>query len=145
LVRARHVFSLLLFALVIGGCGSAARQAGPDECVVRIYFCTKELCDTAATREQIGRVQRRLREREDVYSVRFVSKDAALAQMRKLHPAMVEQLPMNPFPDLLRVRPVAGASSDEIAAIVQADRDGVQAVEYGKPGPGFAPGSKCSG
>jgi cell division protein FtsX len=123
----RVVYACLVGALV-GGCGSAAREAAPKKCVLHVYFCTKDLCGRAATAEQMQRVEARLSARDDVYSVRFVSKDEALEIMRARHPAVVQQLPTNPLPDSLRVRPVKGRSIARIAGSVRARHAGVDQV-----------------
>ena len=79
------------------------------------------------------RVEVRLRERGDVYSVQFVSKKEALAIMRKRHPVMVERLRANPFPESLRIRPAKGEALARIAASVRSGHDGVERVDYAKP------------
>jgi cell division protein FtsX len=128
----RRFACALLLALLVGGCGSAAREAAPAKCVVHVFFCTKDLCERAATGAQMQRVEARLRERGDVYSLQFVSKKEALAIMRKRHPVMVGRLPANPFPDSLRVRPVKGEALARIAAAVRSGQDGVERVDYAK-------------
>ena len=74
-------------------------------------------------------LSRRLAADDDVFSVRFVDKRAALAIMRKERPEMTQGLPTNPFPDSLRVRPVRGIASRKIAAKVHAAA-GVHAVKF---------------
>jgi cell division protein FtsX len=76
------------------------------------------------------RIEVRLRGREDVYSVRFVSKEEALRIMERRHPDAVAILPSNPLPDSLRVRAVKGASLARIAAAVHPRRAGVHDVNY---------------
>jgi cell division protein FtsX len=120
----------LLLVAVAGGCGSAAREAASQECVVRVYFCRADYCGRAATREQMRRIEARLRGRDDVYSVRFISKEEALRIMKRRHPDAVAILPSNPLPDSLRVRPVKGASLARIAATVHPRREGVHTVNY---------------
>jgi hypothetical protein len=68
----RRFACALLLALLAGGCGSTAREAAPAKCVVHVV-CTKDLCERAATGAQMQRVEARLRERGDVYSLQFVS------------------------------------------------------------------------
>jgi cell division protein FtsX len=111
--------------IVAAGCGAAGRTAAPPKCIVRVFFCTSDLCTRPATRDQIHAVEKRLRARDDVYSVRFVSKAAALREMKKRFPDEVAGLPSNPFPDSLRVRPVKGAAPSRIAASVRSRRMGV--------------------
>ena len=45
-----------------------------------------------------------------VKTIQFISKDQALAQERKKHPAMVNSLPYNPFPNAFKVYPEAGGA-----------------------------------
>jgi cell division protein FtsX len=65
----------------------------------------------------------------DVYSVRFISKREALALMRRRFPAQTANLPSNPFPDSLRVRPVKGVAPSRIAAKIHRKKDGIDVVE----------------
>jgi cell division protein FtsX len=101
------------------GCGEM-REAAPKECVLHVYF------GHSATRAEMKRAETRLRDRDDVYSVRFVSKQEALQIMRERFPAETENLMANPFPDALTVRPVKGASLEQIAADVRSGRDAVK-------------------
>ena len=50
-----------------------------------------------------------------VKRIQFVSKDQALAQERKKHPAMVNSLPYNPFPNAFKVYPKQAEQIDAIA------------------------------
>jgi cell division protein FtsX len=122
----RAVVTVVVLLLV--GCGSA-REGAPLGCIVHVYFCTDRTCATAATRGQIGRLETQLRARHDVYSVVFVSKKQALEIMRKRHPVLVQQLPFNPFPDALRVRPVKGTSPVLLASTIAAGQAGVERVK----------------
>jgi cell division protein FtsX len=121
----------LVGVVLVAGCGSGMREAAPKECVVRVFFCTADICGRPATREQINQVTARLSGREDVYSVTFVSKEEALEIMRKRNPGMVERLPTNPLlPPSLRVRPLEGSDPAAIAAAVPARHAGVHKVDY---------------
>lgn len=124
-------------ALVVAatGCGTAARKAAPARCVVRIYFCTEFSCKRAASKAQVRALSRRLAVDDDIFSVRFIDRRQALAIMRKQHPAMMQNLPLNPLPDSLRVRPVQGVASRAVAAKVHPRGDGVQAVKFVRGAP----------
>ena len=111
------------------GCGDGARKAAPARCIVRIYFCTQITCGRTATKGEVAALARRLREDADVYSVRFVDKREALEIMRRRHPDMVRDLPANPFPDSLRVRPVAGVGGRAIRAKARPGAGGVETVK----------------
>jgi cell division protein FtsX len=116
----------LLVAFLLVGCGST-REGAPLGCVVHVYFCTDATCGTGATHGQIDRLETQLRARADIYSVVFVSKKQALKIMRRRHPLLVQRLPVNPFPDALRVRPVKGTSPVRLAAAIPTGR-GVETV-----------------
>jgi cell division protein FtsX len=124
--------SALILVVVASACGAAGREAAPLKCVVRVYFCTDTTCNAPATKPQEAAARRRLSARDDVWSVRFVSKAAALRQMKRRHPAEVAALPSNPFPDALRVRPIKGADRAAIAAAVPAGRGGVERVLFAR-------------
>ena len=108
------------------------RVAAPARCVVRIYFCTASTCARAATTKQIAAISRRLRGEDGVASVRFVSKKEALRIMRRRYPDAAADLPANPFPDSLRVRPFKGVPPGQVAAGVRAGARGVHAVHFAR-------------
>jgi cell division protein FtsX len=124
-----HLLWIAAVLLVVGlGCGTAVREAAPQRCVVRVYFCTLNTCGRAASKREIVTLSRRLGTARDVYSVRFVSKREALELMKKRFPDETATLASNPFPDSLRVRPVKGVAPGRIAAKIRGRRDGVQLV-----------------
>lgn len=131
----RRLLVALGFLALTAGCGNAARQAAPAGCIVRVYFCTEITCARAASKAQIRTLSRRLAIDHDVFSVRFVDKREALAIMRKQRPEMTQGLPTNPFPDSLRVRPVDGVASRDIAAKVDRRRYAVHAVKFARDAP----------
>lgn len=59
----------------------------------------------SATRAQIAAVGRRLRADADVARVRFISKEAALRQIKKKYPDLVEDLVFNPLPNSFELAP----------------------------------------
>jgi cell division protein FtsX len=119
-----------ILVLAVAACGTTAREAAPLKCVVRVYFCTDVTCNAAGTNADVAAARRRLSARDDVWSVRFVSKAEALREMKRRHPAEVAALPSNPFPDALRVRPVKGADRARIADSVAAGKGGVERVAF---------------
>ena len=129
-LSATRAASALVLLLALAACGTAGREAAPLKCVVRVYFCTELTCGTAATRAEVAAARRRLNAREDVWSIRFVSKAEALRLMRKRYPEEVANLHSNPFPDALRVRPLKGADRAEIAAAAGSRRGGVERVAF---------------
>ena len=125
-MRRAWIAAVLLLGAV--GCGTAAREAAPSHCVVRVFFCTLNTCGSAASKAEIATLSRRLGGARDVYSVRFVSKREAFELMKKRFPDETATLASNPFPDSLRVRPVKGVAPARIAAEIHGRSDGVQLV-----------------
>jgi cell division transport system permease protein len=87
---------------------------------VRVYFCTQSTCGTDATHAQETAIGARLNNDPRIVHVDFVSKEQALAIMRKKEPAAVKVLPSNPFPDELRITPKNGDLTPTIGKELQA-------------------------
>jgi cell division transport system permease protein len=103
------------------------------ELVVHVYFCTNDTCATEASAKQMNQVARLASGSALVKRVDFVSKQDALAQMKRKHPDEVSQLPTNPFPNALTVVPRQGDDVDKVAALFQSTPgNGIEKVDYGK-------------
>jgi cell division transport system permease protein len=102
------------------------------ELVVHVYFCTDQTCTKYATPKQINNVRVTLQSDPQVKSVRFVSRELALKQMKEQHPDLVKNVPTNPLPDAFEVTPVKGEDVDKIAASLKPLPAGVQTVTFGK-------------
>jgi cell division transport system permease protein len=103
------------------------------ELVVHVYYCTSDTCAKEATSDQMNRVANLASSSPLVKRVVPVSKEEALALMRKKHPEEVGALPSNPFPDALTVIPKRGDDVEKVATLFQADpRLGIDKVDYGK-------------
>ena len=100
------------------------------ELVVHVYFCTDQTCPTGgyANGKQMERVRVKLASNPQVKSVRFVSKEHALKQMKEEHPDLVKNVPTNPLPDAFEVTPVKGEYVDRIAASLKPTPAGVEQV-----------------
>jgi cell division protein FtsX len=111
-------FSLFVcFGLLAAGCGTTAETStvsviktatlpfAENGAAVYIYFCTTDTCAKEATQAQISAVSRRASESPLVEKVVFISKEEALAILRRKHPEEVKLLPSNPLPDRLTVFP----------------------------------------
>ena len=96
------------------------------ELVVKVYFTPD------STKAQMNAVANKLSANDKVKTVTFVSKEQALAQMKKRFPALVQNLPSNPLPDSLEVVPKRGEDTSAIAETLQPPPPGVQNVKYGK-------------
>src|SRR6476660_8564525 len=103
------------------------------ELVVHVYYCTSDTCAKEASAAQMNRVARTASASPLVKRVAFVSKQDALAQMRKKHPDEVKQLPTNPFPNALTVVPKTGDDVEKVAALFSAQPgNGIDKIDYGK-------------
>ena len=79
-----------------------------------------------------------------VKTIQFVSKNQALAQERKKHPAMVNSLPYNPFPNAFKVYPKQAEQIDTIATqLGNANLKGIESVC--PPAPGSKAASSAAG
>ncbi len=100
--------------------------------VVNVYFCTENTCDREATRQEMEAVRRQLVSMPEVETVRFVSKEDALAIMRDRSPELVQNLASNPLPASFQVTPHEGEQLPEVAAKLEPVPAGVEKVNYGQ-------------
>jgi cell division transport system permease protein len=103
-----------------------------DKLVVKAFFCTESTCKKAATPKEIDAVRITLESNQQVKSVHFVSKEAALERMRKQNPELVTDLAYNPLPDAFEVQPVKGEYTKEIAQALEPRPIGLEKVTYGE-------------
>src|SRR3954470_5680540 len=73
------------------------------ELVVHVYYCTSDTCAKEASTAQMNRIANIASSSPLVKKIIPVSKEEALALMRKKHPEEVNSLPSNPFPNALTV------------------------------------------
>ena len=135
------LIGMFMLGLVVG-LGSWALSLSDHykkQLLVNVYFCTQLRCGHEANSGQVNAVHNALIDMPQVKSVRFVSKEQALAQERKKHPAMVNSLPYNPFPNAFKVYPKQAEQIDSISK--QVDSSGLKGIESICPPP---PGSKAS-
>jgi cell division transport system permease protein len=135
------LIGMFMLGLVVG-LGSWALSLSDHykkQLLVNVYFCTQLRCGSEASNAQINDVHNALVNMPQVDSVRFVSKQQALAQERKKHPAMVNSLPYNPFPSAFKVYPKQAEQIDAISR--QLDTSKLKGIESVCPP---APGSKSS-
>jgi cell division transport system permease protein len=134
------VLTVLIGMSLVGmlvGFGSYARSwtdKTKRELVVKVFFCTDQTCPAHgyATKGEINGVGGDLSKNPKVRSVRFISKEQALKQMKIEHPDLVKGLSTNPLPDALEVKAVKGEYVGEIAASLNPPPAGVEKVTYGK-------------
>jgi cell division transport system permease protein len=103
------------------------------ELVVHVYYCTNDTCAKEATTKQMNSIANLASQSPLVKRVIPVSKEQALAQMKKAHPEEVGALFTNPFPNALTVVPKQGDDVAKVAALFSASPAlGIDKVDYGK-------------
>jgi cell division transport system permease protein len=135
------LIGMFMLGLVVG-LGSWALSLSDHykkQLLVNVYFCTDLRCGSEASSRQIDATRTALQQMPQVKTIQFVSKDQALAQERKKHPAMVNSLPYNPFPNAFKVYPHQAEQIDSIAA--QLGNSNLKGIESICPP---APGSKAA-
>ena len=105
--------------------------------LVKVFFCAEASENRAcagrnATAKQINAVRIQLESNPLVKRVTFVSKEEALARMRKRDPELVRNLASNPLPAAEEVIPLKGEHVDEIDRSLHPLPVGVDKVSYGK-------------
>jgi cell division transport system permease protein len=141
---------MFMLGLVVG-LGSWALSLSDHykkQLLVNVYFCTDLRCGHEATSGQIDATRSALAGMRQVKRIQFISKDQALAQERRKHPAMVNSLPYNPFPNAFKVYPNQAEQIDTIAAqLGKANLKGIESVCPPAPGSKSAQsgqGESCS-
>ncbi|HSS80370.1 MAG TPA: permease-like cell division protein FtsX [Gaiellaceae bacterium] len=137
------LIGMFMLGLVVG-LGSWALSLSDHykkQLLVNVYFCTDLRCPGAgeATSTDINRTRAALQAMPQVKTINFISKTQALEQERKKHPAMVNSLPYNPFPNAFKVYPKQAEQIDTIAA--QLGKSNLKGIESVCPP---APGSKAA-
>ena len=108
------------------------------ELVVHVYFCTPlPPCTRYESPAELKKARLVLTKMNEVKIVRFVSREQALATMRKKSPELTRNLSSNPLPDSLEVVPKHGEDVELIAKRVEYQKrtgqlGGVEKVNYGK-------------
>ena len=103
------------------------------ELVVHVYYCTNDTCAKEANTRQMNTVANLASQSPLVKKVIPVSKEQALAKMKKAHPDEVRALFANPFPNALTVVPKKGDEVEKVAALFTASPAlGIDKVDYGK-------------
>jgi cell division transport system permease protein len=100
--------------------------------VVNVYFCTELTCGKEATAKEFNAVSLQLDRNPDVESYKFVSKDAAWAEMKERFPDLVEGAPRNPLPASYEVIPNEADQVQAVAASLEPLPAGVETVKYGE-------------
>lgn len=108
------------------------------ELVVHVYFCTPlPPCTRYESPAEQKKARFALTKMDEVKTVRFVSREQALATMRKKSPELTRNLSSNPLPDSFEVVPKRGEDVELIAKRVEylkrtGQLGGIEKVNYGK-------------
>jgi cell division transport system permease protein len=103
------------------------------ELVVHVYYCTSDTCAKESTTAQMNHVANIASSSSLVKRIVPVSKEQALAEMKKTHPEEVGALPTNPFPNALTVVPKRGEDVEKVASLFRADpASGIDKIDFGK-------------
>jgi len=140
------LIGMFMLGLVVG-LGSWALSLSDHykkQLLVNVYFCTDLRCGSEATSGEIDKTRAALAKMPQVKRIQFIPKEQALAQERKKHPAMVNSLPYNPFPNAFKVFPHQAEQIDTIAAqLGDANLKGIESVC--PPAPGSKAASSSAG
>ena len=146
------LIGMFMLGLVVG-LGSWALSLSDHykkQLLVNVYFCTDLRCPSTgeASSGDINQTRAALQAMPQVKTIRFISKNQALAQERKKHPAMVNSLPYNPFPNAFKVYPKQAEQIDTIAKqLGGANLKGIESICPPAPGSkaaSSAQGESCS-
>jgi cell division transport system permease protein len=144
------LIGMFMLGLVIG-LGSWALSLSDHykkQLLVNVYFCTQLRCGSEASTGDIDNVRTLLTHMPQVKSVRFVSKDEALAIERKKHPELVAGLHGNPLPNAFKVIPRRAEDIDAISTQLGTSKPkGVETICPPAPGSKAAAtgiGESCS-
>jgi cell division transport system permease protein len=125
------MFLLGLFVALWSWAHSYDRQL-KDQLAVRVYFCTSSTCPQEASAADENALAKRFNGDSRIKNIIPVSKEEALALMKKREPKAVEVLPANPFPDALKIYPKSADLTPKIGKEIQdANLPGVQTVDWG--------------
>ena len=130
------LIGMFMLGLVVG-LGSWALSLSDHykkQLVVKVYFCTRLLCNKEADTTQIDQVHNQLIAMHQVKAVRFISKEEAYQIMKKQRPDLLKVAPGNPFPDSFDVIPKRGEDIDAITRQLNPLPSGVQQTCPPAPG-----------
>ena len=130
------LIGMFMLGLVVG-LGSWALSLSDHykkQLVVKVYFCTRLMCEKDASAAQEDAVHNQLIAIPQVKTVNFVSKEKAYQLMKKQRPDLLKAAPGNPFPDGYNVIPKNGEQIDAITRQLNPLPQGVQQICPPAPG-----------
>ena len=111
------LIGMFMLGLVVG-LGSWALSLGnhyKGQLLVKVFLCAPLRCDQEATTTQINDARTRLASLPQVKTVRFISKEEALADHAQEEPGDDAGPPVEPFPAEFEVIPKRGEDVDKLA------------------------------
>jgi cell division transport system permease protein len=130
------LIGMFMLGLVVG-LGSWALSLSDHykkQLVVKVYFCTRLMCNHDASNAQMDAVHNQLIQMPQVKTVNFISKEQAYRIMAKQRPDLVHSAPGNPFPNAFDVIPNKGEQIDAITRQLNPLPSGVQQICPPAPG-----------
>jgi cell division transport system permease protein len=127
------MFLLGLF-IALGTWALAFSDQAKEKLLTKVYMCAPVTCKQGeVTDQQLNETRAFLLTLPEVKTVKFVSKEEALAIMKKRTPEIVQSLPSNPLPHAFQVAP---KRPEDVQVLSQKIRDahlaGVQKVNDGE-------------
>jgi cell division protein FtsX len=125
--RRRRVVAGVAAMIVLGSIAVFAlgQRSAAEPKVVKIYFTS------SATSGQIARTIDAVKREHGVSAVGLLTKEAALADMRRRFPSLVAGVAYNPLPDSITVRVSKSDAARVIADVKEALPRGIAAVREG--------------
>jgi cell division transport system permease protein len=130
------LIGMFMLGLVVG-LGSWALSLSDHykkQLVVKVYFCTRLMCNHDASKTEMDNVHNQLINMSQVKTVRFISKKQAYQIMKKERPDLLNSAPGNPFPNSFDVIPKQGEQIDAITRKLSPLPAGVQQICPPAPG-----------
>ena len=142
------MFLLGLF-IALGTWALAFSDQAKEKLLTKVYMCAPVTCKQGeVTEQQLNETRAFLLTLPEVKTVKFVSKEEALAIERKKHPDLVAGLPGNPLPNAFKVIPKRAEDIDAISTqLGTAKPKGVETICPPAPGSKAAAtgiGESCS-
>jgi cell division transport system permease protein len=127
------MFLLGLF-IALGTWALAFSDQAKEKLLTKVYMCAPVTCKQGeVTGKQLNETRAFLLGLPEVKTVRFVSKEEALAIMKKRTPEIVQSLPSNPLPHAFQVAPKRPEDVKVLSQKIRdADLPGVQKVNDGE-------------
>jgi cell division protein FtsX len=125
--RRRRTVATAVAAIALGSIAVLAlvRHVAAEPKVVKIYF------SSSATSAQIAHTVAAVKSERGVAGVRLITKEAALADLKRRYPSLVAGVSYNPLPDSITMRVSGSDTARVIAEVKRALPAGIASVQGG--------------